>query len=52
MFEGGDVEGEYRMDVLEGEGVKVQGEAGVDGDIEKTFEWTVNTILDELKRQI
>ncbi|KAL2680574.1 hypothetical protein Neosp_008176 [[Neocosmospora] mangrovei] len=52
MFEGGDVEGEFRIDVLEKEGVKVQDKVGADGDIEKTFEWTVDTILNELKRQI
>jgi nicotinamide/nicotinate riboside kinase len=52
MFQGGDVEGEFKMDVLEKEGIKVQDKVGVDGDIEKTFEWTVDTILDELKRQI
>lgn len=52
MFQGGDVEGEFKMDVLEKEGIKVQDKVGADGDIEKTFEWTVDTILDELKRQI
>ncbi|KAJ4124353.1 ribosylnicotinamide kinase [Fusarium falciforme] len=52
MFQGGDVEGEFKMDVLEKERIKVQDKVGVDGDIEKTFEWTVDTILDELKRQI
>ncbi|RSL70069.1 hypothetical protein CEP54_001977 [Fusarium duplospermum] len=52
MFEGGDVEGEFKMDVLEKEGIKVQDKVGADGDITKTFEWTVDTILDELKRQI
>lgn len=52
MFQGGDVEGEFKMDVLEKERIKVQDKVGVDGDIEKTFEWTVDTILDGLKRQI
>lgn len=52
MFEGGDVEGEFRMGVLDKERIKVQDKVGVDGEIEKTFEWTVDTILGELKRQI
>lgn len=52
MFEGGDVEGPYQWDVLEKQGVKVQRDAGVDGDMDKTLAWTVQTILDELQKQI
>ena len=49
LFEGGDVEGPYREDVLEAEGIKVPKDPEVDGDIEKTLEWAVNTILEELQ---
>lgn len=50
MFEEGDVEGRFKEDVLKREGIKVQKEGDVDRDIEDTFEWTVDTILDELRR--
>ncbi|KAJ3543365.1 hypothetical protein NM208_g3623 [Fusarium decemcellulare] len=52
MFEGGDVEAEFKTDVLDKKGIKVQKDVGADGDIEKTFEWTVDTILEELKKQV
>ncbi|QPC71778.1 hypothetical protein HYE68_002530 [Fusarium pseudograminearum] len=52
MFEDGDVEGKFKKDVLDGEGIKVQGDGGADGDIVKTFEWTVDTILEELGKQV
>ncbi|KAM0244405.1 hypothetical protein ACHAP5_006312 [Fusarium lateritium] len=52
MFEGGDVEGKFKMDVLDNEGIKVQSDVSADGDIEKTFEWTVDTILQELEKQL
>lgn len=51
MFEDGDVEGEYRWDVLQKEGIKVQRGVGVDGDMGKTLEWTVDTLLEELQRR-
>ncbi|KAH7173760.1 P-loop containing nucleoside triphosphate hydrolase protein [Fusarium flagelliforme] len=51
MFEDGDVEGKFKDDVLEKEGIKVQSDVSADGNIEKTFEWTVDTILDELRKQ-
>lgn len=49
MFENGDVEGEYRGDVLETEGIKVQGGLDVDGDMERTLEWIVDALLEELQ---
>jgi nicotinamide/nicotinate riboside kinase len=52
MFEGGDVEGKFNTDVLDNEGIKVQNDVSADGDIEKTFEWTVDTILQELGEQL
>ncbi|EWG52522.1 hypothetical protein FVEG_16986 [Fusarium verticillioides 7600] len=52
MFEDGDVEGKFKTDVLDKEGIKVQSDVSADGDIEKTFEWTVNTILEELGKQV
>ncbi|KAF4976159.1 hypothetical protein FZEAL_7137 [Fusarium zealandicum] len=52
MFEGGDVEGDFKTDVLDREGIKAQTGSGADGDIVKTFEWTVDTILAELKKQV
>ena len=50
MFEDGNVEGEYRWDVLEREGIKVQ-RVSLDGDMEKTLEWTVDALLEELQRR-
>ncbi|KAF4971739.1 hypothetical protein FSARC_1538 [Fusarium sarcochroum] len=52
MFEGGDVEGAYKTNVLDSENIKVQKDVSADGDIEKTFEWTVDTILEELGKQL
>ncbi|KAI7764868.1 hypothetical protein ACKAV7_012699 [Fusarium commune] len=52
MFEDGDVEGKFKTDVLDKEGIKVQSDVSADGDIEKTFEWAVNTILEELGKQV
>jgi nicotinamide/nicotinate riboside kinase len=52
MFEDGDVEGKFKTDVLDKEGIKVQSGVSADGDIEKTFEWTVDTILEELGKQV
>ncbi|KAK7429064.1 ribosylnicotinamide kinase [Neonectria magnoliae] len=52
MFEGGDVEGKFKEDVLDREGIKVQKDVGVDGDISKSLEWTVDTILAELEKRI
>jgi nicotinamide/nicotinate riboside kinase len=52
MFEDGDVEGQFKKDVLDKEGIKVQSDVSADGDIEKTFEWTVNTILEELGKHV
>lgn len=49
MFEDGDVEGKFKEDVLDKEGIRVQRDVGLDGDMEKTLEWIVDTILEELK---
>ncbi|KAI1070714.1 hypothetical protein LB507_006910 [Fusarium sp. FIESC RH6] len=51
MFEEGDVEGKFKEDILVKEDIKVQSDVSADGNIEKTFEWTVDTILDELRKQ-
>lgn len=48
MFEGADVEGEFREEVLEREGIRAM-RGGVDGDMERMLEWAVDEILDELK---
>lgn len=51
MFEKGDVEGEYKADVLaEGE-IRVMKGEGVDGDMGKVLEWAVDAILAELQKQ-
>ncbi|KAH7319661.1 nicotinamide riboside kinase 1 [Stachybotrys elegans] len=50
MFEDGNVDGEYRHDVLEKEGIKVQKGVGVDVEMEQTLDWAVDTILDELEK--
>lgn len=47
MFEGGDVEGTYRADVLERDGIQVQAEV-LDGDMEETLVWMVNAITTSL----
>jgi nicotinamide/nicotinate riboside kinase len=52
MFEGGNVEGNYRLDIISKEGIKVPAEAGVDGDMSKTLEWAVDAILKELEKLI
>ncbi|CAH0050203.1 unnamed protein product [Clonostachys solani] len=52
MFEDGNVEANYHLDILSKEGIKVPTEAGVDGDMGKTLEWAVDTILKELEKLI
>ncbi|KAM0261034.1 hypothetical protein ACHAQJ_002473 [Trichoderma viride] len=51
MFQGGDVEAEYKADVLEREMIKVPEGDGVDGDMDKILRWMVDLILEELKKQ-
>jgi nicotinamide/nicotinate riboside kinase len=50
MFQGGDVEAEYKVDVLKQETIKVPDEDGVDSDMDKTLRWMVDLILEELKK--
>lgn len=52
MFEGGDVEADYKWDILEREGIKAERTDGVDGDMEKTLSWLVDTILAELRARV
>ncbi|KAM0481828.1 hypothetical protein ACHAPX_003157 [Trichoderma viride] len=50
MFQDGDVESEYKADVLEREAIRVPSDNGVDGDMGKILEWMVDLILEELKQ--
>ncbi|KAM0447675.1 hypothetical protein ACHAO4_008816 [Trichoderma viride] len=50
MFQDGDVEGEYKADVLEREAIRVPGDKGADGDMDKILEWMVDVILEQLKQ--
>ncbi|PNY19943.1 Nicotinamide riboside kinase [Tolypocladium capitatum] len=52
MFEGGDVEGDFRKDVLQREGIKVLEGASVDADMEETLAWMVDAILEELHKHV
>lgn len=51
LFEGGDVEGKYKTDVLAQEGILVPQSDKVDIDMSETLEWLVDVLLDELKKQ-
>lgn len=48
MFKDGNVEGEFRMEVLNAQGIKVMNEENVDVDMEKMLSWAVDAILKEL----
>lgn len=48
MFEEGDVEGRFKKDVLEKEGIRAMTD-DVDGDMAKLLEWTVDELLKDLK---
>ncbi|UNI16098.1 ribosylnicotinamide kinase [Purpureocillium takamizusanense] len=50
MFEGGDVEGRFRVDVLRDEDIRVIEGAPVDADMERLLEWMVDVILEELRK--
>lgn len=50
MFQDGDVEGEYKADVLERDAIRVPGGSGVDGEMDKILEWMVDLILEEMKK--
>lgn len=48
LFEKGDVEGEYRRDVLQKEGILVPNGGALDPDMAETLQWMVDVILAEL----
>lgn len=50
MFEGGDVDGAYKQDVLDRAGIKVLKGAEVDADMEEVLTWMVDTVLEELNK--
>ncbi|PHH90285.1 hypothetical protein CDD83_4086 [Cordyceps sp. RAO-2017] len=50
MFEGGDVEGAFRYDVLDQTGIRVLKDAPLDADMHLTLEWAVETILEEMRK--
>lgn len=50
LFEGGDVEGRLKDDVLEKEGIKAQVGKGLDVDMSTTLDWAVSTVISELER--
>jgi len=50
LFEGGDVEGLLKLDVLAEHGIKAQVDKGLDVDMSTTLEWAVGTIMGELER--
>jgi nicotinamide/nicotinate riboside kinase len=49
MFEGGDVEGPFKAEVLRNEGIKVPDGDDVDLDMGKVLEWTVQEVLKHLQ---
>ncbi|KAG8419386.1 ribosylnicotinamide kinase [Metarhizium acridum] len=50
MFDGGDVEGTFKADVLESQGIKVPKEAPVDADLEYVLGWMVGVVIEELRK--
>lgn len=52
LFEGGDVEGQLKVDVLEKERIKAQVGKGLDVDMSTTLEWAVGTVISELERMV
>lgn len=50
MFEGGDVEGVWKEDVLKQEAIRVCKGAQVDADLGTLLEWMVHEILEELEK--
>lgn len=50
MFDGGDVEGTFKADVLESQGIKALKEAPVDADMEYVLGWMVDGVIDELRK--
>ncbi|KAM3521720.1 hypothetical protein MY4038_008923 [Beauveria bassiana] len=50
LFENGDVEGEYRQEVLQKEDIVVPKGGALDPDMAETLQWMVDIILTELQR--
>ncbi|OPB46252.1 nicotinamide riboside kinase 1 [Trichoderma guizhouense] len=50
MFEDGDVEGKYKIDVLERETIRVPDGGPLDGDMDTILAWLVDLILEELDK--
>ncbi|KAL6855708.1 P-loop containing nucleoside triphosphate hydrolase protein [Trichoderma novae-zelandiae] len=50
MFEGGDVEGKFKADVLERERIRVPEGEPLDGDMEAILPWMVDLLLEELNK--
>jgi nicotinamide/nicotinate riboside kinase len=49
LFEGGDVEANLKTEVLAEKGILAQSNAGLDVDMETSFEWAVETLMKELE---
>ncbi|KAF7540349.1 hypothetical protein G7054_g1508 [Neopestalotiopsis clavispora] len=49
LFEGGDVEAKLKTEVLAEKGILAQSNAGLDVDMETSFEWAVETLMKELE---
>ena len=52
LFETGDVEGRLSEEILAKEGILAQVGQGVDIGMEKTLEWAVDTIIEQLERLV
>lgn len=52
LFEGGDVEGRLREDVLRENGILAQVDKGLDVDMSTTLEWAVGVLMAELERLV
>lgn len=52
LFEGGDVEGRLREDVLRENGILAQVDKGLDVDMGTTLEWAVGVLMAELERLV
>lgn len=51
LFEEGNVEGKLKAELLDQLGIKAQAGRGHDVDFEETFEWAVDTLMDELEKR-
>jgi len=50
MFEGGDVENDFKEDALAKEDIRVEKGVGADRDLESTLRWAADVVLDGLKK--